>query len=360
MDLLKSIFSKTVVGLDIGVSGIKAVEVSIGKKVSLIAYNRISLPWGTITPEGTVKNDLAIIGALKKLFSGKSFSTSNVSVGIFGNSVLSKPIHMPKMAKKDIEEQIYWEAEQYIPFNIEECSIDFAVVGNTVQKVVAGTESTIEVLLVAVKKDYIQSFTGIIERAGLNPIVVDYQAFALGNAFEFNYTSELSDLTAGETNVVIDFGAGSTKLSFIERESTVFTTKISSCGSGYSQLISERLGENFDQAEVIKLTESDSALVSPIIQDYNAHLSSEVQKNIDVFLAQMGERSLRKIFYCGGGSKTPGLIEMLHDKYPEQIEPLNPIKNLIVPRSKSNMKMLEDLSCLGTVAVGLALRKPGD
>jgi len=360
MDFIKSIFDKTVVGLDIGVSGIKAVELSVGKKVSLVAYNRILLPWDSVTPEGTVKNDSAIVTALKKLVSAKNFSTRNVSVGIFGNSVLSKPIHLPKMAKKDIEEQIYWEAEQYIPFNIEECSIDFAVVGNTLQKKVIGTESAVEVLLVAVKNDYVQSFTAIIERAGLNPQVIDYQAFALGNAFEFNYRSELANLSPGETDVIIDFGAGSTKLSFVEREFTVFTTKLTSCGIGYSQLISDRLGEGIEQAEVIKLNEPDSPLVSPIIKDYNSHLISEIQKNIDVFFSQSDQRSLRKIFYCGGVSRTPGLIDLLLQKYPEQVEALDPIKNFNVPRTKNNIRMLNDLGSLGTVAIGLALRKPGD
>lgn len=360
MDFLKSIFPKTLVGLDIGVSGIKAVELGFGKRTSLIGYNRISIPWESVSPEGTIKDDGAVVSALEKLFLSKSFSTREVSVGLFGNSVLSKPISMPTMSHKDMEEQIYWEAEQYIPFNIEECSIDFAVVGNTVQQVVAGAESSVQVLLVAVKNDYIQSFSSVIERAGLKPKVIDYQAFALGNAFEFSYQDELKELNSGETDLVVDFGAGSTKLSFVEKENTVFTTKLSACGSGYSQLISERLGEGFEQGEAIKLAEPESPLVSPIIQDYNAYLVSEIQKNTDVFFSQSGDRVLRKIFFCGGASRTPGLIPLLNEKYPEQVEPLNPLKNLVVNRSESNRRMLDDFSCLGTVALGLALRKPGD
>ncbi|NBY20878.1 type IV pilus assembly protein PilM [bacterium] len=360
MDFLNSIFQKTLVGLDIGVSGIKAVELGFGKKTSLISYNRISLPWDSVTPEGTIKDDAAVVSALKKLFSAKSFSTRDVSVGLFGNSVLTKPISMPTMSRKDMEEQIYWEAEQYIPFNVEECSIDFAVVGNTVQKVVAGAESSVEVLLVAVKNDYIQSFTSVIERAGLRPTIIDYQAFALGNSFEFNYSRELAELNPGETDLIVDFGAGSTKLSFVSKENTVFTTKVPACGSGYSQLISERLGESFEQGEVLKLAEPESPLVSPIIQDYNAYLASEIQKNTDVYFSQSGDRSLRKIFYCGGASKTPGLISLLSERYPEQVENLDPLKNLFVNRTKSNQRMLDDFSCLGTVALGLALRKSGD
>ena len=360
MEFLTSIFQKRLVGLDIGISGIKAVELSLGKTNSLVAYNRISLPWDSITPEGVIKDDANIVTALQKLFSKKSFSTKNVSVGVFGNSILSKPINIPKMATKDIDEQIYWEAEQYIPFNIEECALDFSVIGNTVQKLDVSAPPQIEVLLVAAKKEYIQSFTGVIERAGLKALVIDYQPFALGNCFEFNYGSEISELVAGEIDLIIDFGAGSTKLSFIEKDNIVYTTKLNQCGSGYTQLISERIGEPFDQAEIAKLNEPDSPLINPIIEDYNAHLTSEIQKSIDVFLGQMGDRSLRRIYYCGGASRTLGLLESIQNKYPSQVEPLNPLKKIISSSSKSGARIINDLICLGSVAVGLAMRKSGD
>lgn len=360
MEFLTSIFQKRLVGLDIGISGIKAVELRLGKTNSLVAYNRISLPWNSITPEGIIKDDVAIITALQKLFSGKNFSTKNMSVGVFGNAILSKSINIPQMAKKEIDDQIYWEAEQYIPFNIEECALDFSVIGNTVQKLDVAAPAQIEVLLVAAKKEYIQSFTGVIERAGLIPIVIDYQPFALGNCFEFNYGSEVSELVGGEIDLIIDFGAGSTKLSFIEKNHIVQTTKLNQCGSGYTLLISERMGETYEQAEIVKLNEPDSPLISPIIGDYNAHLTSEIQKSIDVFLGQMGDRSLRKIYYCGGASRTLGLLESIQNKYPSQVEPLNPLKKLISSSSKSGGRIINDLICWGSVAVGLALRKSGD
>lgn len=360
MDLIKSIFTKTVVGLDIGVSGIKAVELSSDKNISLVAYNRISLPWDTISPDGVIKNEAAIVSALKKLFSGKTFSTRTVSVAVFGNSVLSKPILMPPMKPKDIEEQIYWEAEQYIPFNIDECQIDFAVVGNTVTKVESGTQSAMEVLLVAAKKDYLQSFSNLIESAGLNPKVLDYQPFAIGNAFEFNYGDELGEEAQGDTDVIVDFGAGSTKLSFIEKKNVIYTNKVSACGLGCTMLLAERLGESIDQAEQIKLTEPDSPLIHPIITDYITLLTTEVQKNIDVFFSGSPDRHLRKVFYCGGGMKTPGLIDQLCTIYPEQTEQLNPIRHLRFPKTGTNKNLIRDFSCLGTVAVGLALRKSGD
>lgn len=360
MDLIKSIFSKTVVGLDIGVSSIKAVELSVGKQVSLLGYNRIPLPMETITADGVVKNEAAIISALKKLFAGKNFSSRNVSVSVFGNSILSKPISMPQMSRKDIEDQIYWEAEQYIPFNIDECHLDFAVIGNTVQKVSAGAESTIEVLLVAAKRDYIQSFTHLIESAELKPTVIDYQAFALGNAFEFNYRDELTQVSVGETDVIIDFGAGSTKVCFVEKQNTVFNNKLSACGNGCTQVISERVGESLSQAEQIKLNDPESPLIKPIIDDYNTHLALEVQKTIEVFFNGNPERHLRNIYYCGGAAQTPGLEDRISQIYPEQVEKLESTRNLKFPRQAVSSGIIADLSSLGAVAVGLALRRPGD
>jgi type IV pilus assembly protein PilM len=360
MDFIKSIFSRTIIGLDIGVSGIKAVELNLGKKVSLAAYNRITFPWDTLTPEGVVKNESVIISALKKLFSNKNFSTQKVSVGIFGNSILSRQIQLPQMAVKDIKEQIYWEAEQYIPFNIEECTLDFAVIGNVAKKVTSGTDSQLEVLLVAAKKDYVEEFSSLVESAGLTPVVVDYQSFALGNAFEFNYRQELSQSGEGETDVIVDFGAGSTKLTFIERQNTVHNVRLNPSGFGCSQLISERIGESIEDAERAKLTEPNSPLIAPVIHDYNQLLVSEAQRNIDVFFTHSPERHLRKIFYCGGVSRTPGLIEELNNRYPAQIEDLDPIKSVFAPSTGSNGQLLRDLKCFGSVAVGLALRSPGD
>src|SRR5262249_16903769 len=154
-----------------------------------------------------------VVNAIQKIFEFRAFSSKSVAVGAFGNSIMAKKITVPRMSASELSHQLYFEAEQYIPFNVADVNLDFAIIGNN-----AATQSgtpMMDVLLVAAKKDYISSLTTLVNEAGLTAEVVDSQAFALGNSFEFNY-GHLVDSNSMAASVIIDFGAGSTKLSVVE------------------------------------------------------------------------------------------------------------------------------------------------
>ena len=170
-----------------------------------------------------------IVSALKKLFELKAFTTKRVAIGAVGNAIITKKITLPRMSPTELNEQLYWEAEQYIPVNVNEMNLDFAIIGthtqtqSPIQSQAQPGSPMMDVLLVAAKKDYISALTAIVEEAGLKPEVVDHQAFALGNSFEFNYAHLVDTSPGGVTNVIIDFGAGSTKISVVEGDKTTFT-----------------------------------------------------------------------------------------------------------------------------------------
>ncbi|MBI4403355.1 MAG: type IV pilus assembly protein PilM [Deltaproteobacteria bacterium] len=351
-----SLLRRPLIGLDIGVSGIKAVEIHHGHQCRLIAYNRVPLPWNSIQLDGDIKDRQALVEALKRLFRNGVFSSKKVVTGISGNSVMTKKITVPKMSEKELSHQLYFEAEQYLPFNIQDVNLDFAILGPTTT---TGSTAMMDVLLVAAKKDYVRSVTSLVEEAGLVPAIIDTQAFALGNAFEFNY-SHLTDHALGAANVIVDFGAGSTKLSVVEADKTVFAREFAQCGIGCTQRLAEKMAIQLPEAERLKIAQSTSPFVKPAIAEYVAEWVEEIVRTLDFFVSQSSERTLTGIYVCGGASQTDGLIQALESKVSAPVQPFNPIQNLAGSGKKMNAQAIREISFLGAVAVGLSLREPGD
>lgn len=314
MQPLKSIFARRLVGLDIGVSGIKAVELTAAKNPRLMAYNRVPLPWDAITKEGEIRKRDYVVAALKRMFEQRFFSTKRVAVGAFGNSIISKKITLPRMTRQELAHQLYWEAEQYIPFDINEVNVDFAILGNS--KGSQAQTPMMDVLLVAAKKEYIESLRSITADAGLKLDVIDHQAFAIGNAFEFNYGYTQEEAKTPSANVIVDFGAGSTKVSFVESDKTTFTRELRQSGIGCTQNISERLSIPLAEAEKIKITEPTSTLCAPIINEFTSNLVEELSRTIDFYSSQNTDVMLQGIYICGGGSQLNGLIAAMSNHFP--------------------------------------------
>lgn len=358
MRFLDTLLQKQLVGLDIGISGIKAVEISREKTPRILAYNRVPLPWDTISVEGEVKQRDILVQALKKLFSVGCFSSKKVAVSAFGRSIITKRISVPVMTEDELDHQLYWEAEQYIPFNVNEVNLDFAILGTNTQTL--AQEPKMDVLLVAAKKEFIKFLQALMKDAGLVPVLIDNQAFALGNAFSFNY-SGWAKTQGCNTSVLIDFGAGSTKVSVVEAGNTTFSRDVQACGSKCTELISQRLGTSMEEAEQAKiLAPLSEPLLESVIRDYSQNLADEINRTIDFFLSQSTDHSIDAVFVCGGGASLLGLHEALQEKMPAPIYPLNPIKHIIGTGSKINAHAIQELSALGAVATGLSLRKEGD
>jgi type IV pilus assembly protein PilM len=306
---------------------------------------------GIVSRDGEIRDKEVIIESLKKLFDNKTFSHKKVAVGISGNSIITKKISVPKMSREELKHQMYFEAEQYIPFDISEVNLDFAVINEN-------RTDSMEVLLVAAKKDYIQNVTSVIESAGLKLEVVDCQAFALGNSFEFNYlTPQKKDRS---NHVIVDFGASSTKLTIVEDDKTIFTRELRQCGINCTQLISERLSISTEQAEDLKVNQPNSPQLKTILSDYLQTLVDEISTSVDFAIAQGNEKVISGIYICGGGSRLEGLFRKLQEKFSYPIYPLNPIRKIAGSGQKMNSNALQELTYLGSVAVGLALRKPED
>src|SRR4051812_46346591 len=176
--------SKSVVGLDIGSSAVKAVELRpVGKGFRVAAIASEPVPPDSIV-DGAIVDGGAVSDAIRRLFGHTGFRTKEVVASLSGNAVIVKKISLPVMTAQELAESIYWEAEQYIPYDIQDVNLDYQVLDPG-----TGTDAkgTMEVLLVAAKKDKIADYTNVIMQAGRQAVVVDVDAFALQNAYEANY-----------------------------------------------------------------------------------------------------------------------------------------------------------------------------
>ena len=192
--------SKSIVGLDVGSSSIKAVELSAkgkGGNFELAHVGVAQVPAEAIV-QGAFLNSSAITDAIREAVENAKIKTKNVAAAVCGHSVIVKRVSLPQMTRDELDEQIRWEAEQYIPFDVNEVNLDFQILESS------DDEGQMDVLLVAAKKDLIDDYVQVITEAGLIPVAVDVAAFAVENAFEANY-----DVAAGDVIALVNIGAPS-------------------------------------------------------------------------------------------------------------------------------------------------------
>src|SRR5512137_1868513 len=196
---------KLAVGLDIGSSSVKLVHLKEGKRgLQLLAWGSAPLPPEAIV-DGALMNSSAIVQAIQDLVAQFKVKAKEVAIGVRGHSVIIKKIQLPKVTQEQLDEQIQWEAEQYIPFDVKDVNIDTQIL--TPEGDAAGQ---MDVLLVAAKKDMINDYTSVCAEAGLTATVVDVDAFAVQNAFEANY-----DGMGDETVVLVNVGAAVSNINVI-------------------------------------------------------------------------------------------------------------------------------------------------
>src|SRR5580765_2140104 len=225
---------KSVVGLDIGSSAVKAIELKPQGKngFKIAAYASEPVPPDTIV-DGAIIDAVAVADAIRRIFDSKRFNATDVIASLSGSSVIVKKIALPVMTEAELAESIHWEAEQYIPFDIQDVNIDYQVLD------AGGAESgkqTMDVLLVAAKKDKIADYAGVIAQAGRTPVVMDVDAFAVQNCFEANYGNE-----PGAVVVLLNAGASAININILSDNQSLFTRDISMGGNAYTEAVQKEL-----------------------------------------------------------------------------------------------------------------------
>jgi type IV pilus assembly protein PilM len=341
--------AKSIVGLDIGSSSIKAIELKRAKGEITVSHLGMEALASDIVVDSMIVDSGSVSSAISKIFGLHGIKTKNVATSVSGHSVIVKPIKVQPMSEAELAEGITAEAAQHIPFDISDVNLDFEILNPES----GGTQ--MDVLLVAVKKDKILNYTNVLSLAGKTPAVVDIDAFALQNCYEYNYQP------AHDTTVaLLNLGASVMNINIVKGTTPLFTRDVSVGGNQYTDSLQKELDLSFEDAEALKLgkkvgTVSEDAK-QPILQQVTEIIVLEIQKTFDFFRATAPGEHIDRIYIAGGSSKVPGLVEALRQEFSLPVEVLNPFQRIMPPADAGENEMLEQNPGQLAVAVGLALR----
>jgi len=347
---------KAVVGLDIGSSSVKAVELkAVGKGFKVVAFAIEPVPPDSIV-DGAIIDGAAVADAIRRVFENKAFRTKEVAASLSGNAVIVKKINLPVMTAAELAESIYWEAEQYIPFDIQDVNLDYQILDAG-----TGAESTgtMDVLLVAAKKEKIADYTGVISQAGRVPVIVDVDAFALQNAYEVNY-----GLDPEAVVVLLNAGASAININILTGDQSLFTRDVSIGGNAYTEAVQKELNLPFDSAEQMKRGQPVEGVsaeeVAAVLHAMTENVLLEIQKTFDFFKATASSDRIDRIVLSGGASRVDGFVAALQERFNTSVEVFDPFKKIAFDAARLGITDSEGLIPTAAVAVGLALRRVGD
>ena len=340
--------TKSIVGLDIGSSSIKAVELKKSRGGIEVTHLGLEPLASDIVVDSMIVDSGSVATAITKIFTDNNIKGRAVATSVSGHSVIVKPVKMATMSDQDLAHSIQAEAAQYIPFDISDVNIDYQILSED------GAGPQMDVLLVAVKKDKILNYTNVLSLAGKSPAIVDIDAFALQNCYEYNY-----EPAPGSTVALLNLGASVMNINIVEGSTPLFTRDVSVGGHQYTDSLQKELDLSFEEAEALKLgqkvgTVSEDAKL-PILQQVTEIIVLEIQKTFDFFRATAAGEHIERIYMAGGSSQVPGLIEALRQEFSIPVETLNPFQR-IEPPTGPGAELFENNAGQLAVAVGLALR----
>jgi type IV pilus assembly protein PilM len=342
---------RSVVGLDIGSSALKAVELKPargGFELVHIAHQNLQTD---IIVDGHIIDLNYVSDCIGRVWTDNGIKTNQVATSLSGHAVIVKRITLPTMTDEELDEQIHWEAEQYIPFDINDVNLYHEVMGHD------ASGQNMDVLLVACKRDKIAQFTQVISQAGKQPVIVDVDAFALQNAYEVNYHP-----APNQTVALLDIGASVMTINIVRGTTSVFARDISAGGNQYTDLLQKELHLTFEQAEAVKRgAEVDQSVpeeqARPSIQSVSEMLGLEIQRTLDFFRSTATDSSaIDRMLIAGGSSKVPQLTQYLSDKFQMPVDRFDSFRSIKFDRKRFDDEYLAELSPNMAIAVGLAVR----
>ncbi len=343
------------VGLDIGSSAVKAVALRRGRGGwSLVAAGEAPLPEGSLQ-DGAAAEPTAVSEAVNSLFDTLKMRRARVAAALSGHAVIVKRLSLPAMSQAELNEAIPWEAEQYIPFDLSEVQLDFQVLNSGTD----AAKTSLDVLLVAAKRDRIDDRTGVILQTGRRPAVLDIEAFALANAYQMNYPERNDQLAA-----LVHVGRAVTIVCLLERGEPVFTRDISIGGQIHLEAIERELGPSgVDQLAARRILHGQfpddlsADQVAAILREASAQLVLEVRKTVDFYRATAPVEKVNRIVLSGGAYQAVGLVDLLAHEFDAPVDVFDPFRRVNRPARAIGADVAGPAYA---VAVGLAMRQEGD
>ena len=344
--------------VDIGTHSVKMAQISGSKnKFELMNFSLMPLKEGCIV-DGVIQQPDEVVDTLANMIKAEKIDTKYAVASIAGEAVIIKKIRVPLMTEEELAQNIQKEAEQYIPFDIDDVSIDFQILNTKNNGSEENqNEGTMEILLVAVQRDIIESRIDILYDAGLRPAIIDLDVFAMVNAFELGV-----DLNGREHEAiaVIDLGESFTHLNIMQDGLTAYTRDIPFGGSQCTKKLMTQFELPYKEIAKLKLGEIPSEIKSDevievIVKSFDKILA-EVQKSFE-FFSTTSNSQVDRVLLTGGGALIAGVDGLFSHRLETPVEILNPMKGIKVNKRKFDQNTIEAMGPLSTVAIGLAARR---
>lgn len=339
---------KTMVGLDIGSSAIKVVELAQkGGEAHLIRFGMVDLAPEAIV-EGEVMDRQLLVETIQNLFERTGIHSRRVVTGVSGRGVIVKKITMEKLPTAEAREAIHWEAEQHVPYDINDVALDFEILNRDVGP------TQMQVLLVAAKRDLISAHADLVREAGLIPAVIDVNSFAVQNAAELAY-----DFQPNEVVALVNIGAELTNINLVQGGMPLYTQDLSLGGNSFIEGLQKRHHVGRDEAvTALRAAEADAGLdLAPVIKSFCADVGTALERSLVYLKSNADADHLDRVLLSGGGARIHGLAAALGERLRVPVEVADPLRRVRFTPEVFGADDPSDVAPQLAVGIGLALRK---
>ena len=344
--------NRTVIGVDIGLSQVKLAELKkSGSTYKLVNYAAVDLPEGSLIEDEIQKPD-EILKSLEQAIELSGTSATSVAIALFGPNTVARKLQLAGGSYEEIDDQVSWEAEQYLPFSIDDSMLSFHIFGEN-------DGGGVDVLVAAARSDLLLNFKELIEKSKLRVKIVDLGLIATTNVFEHVLADRLND--PSKSWVLMDIGAQKTSFIIYRQGAIVFAKEMNIGGVMITEEIQRQMGVNYFEAEDLKMTGDENGNlpeeILEIIDDILEAFFAEIKKTVDFYISSTSDESLSECVITGGGALIPGITEGLEALLSYPVMVLNPFDVIEYDKKKFDEEMINSIAFRGVVALGLGMRE---
>ncbi|MCG8635712.1 MAG: pilus assembly protein PilM [Desulfobacterales bacterium] len=342
------------VGLDIGSAFVKVAELKMSKKGNSLEKFGVAQVAEGVVSEGRIMDMEGLAETIRNLFKSQKIKEKKVAISTGGHSVVIKTISTAKVPEKELHKTIRSEAEQYIPYDIDDVNIDYQVLGES-----EFSPDQMNVLLVAVKQDLVAEYIELIRMAGLTPSIIDVDTFALQNLYE-----TLPENDPEQVTLLLDVGASKTSMNILKENNSLMMRDMMSGFNQIHEAVSERYEIDLEAAGDIilgrKAPPDDPGALVEIQQAISNAWCAEICEVVHTFESNANDMKLNKVVVSGGGGFIEGFAKSLASELAVPIAGINSFEGLIVDPKRFPDEMLEKAKLQSPIALGLAMRRVND
>ncbi len=333
------------IGLDVGSGFVKLVEIDHSGEQPEVVHVAMRPLVADAIVEGEIMDPGLVSDTIGGLIQEAGLKGRDVVTAVGGHDVIIKPIEMDRMKESDAREVIRWEAEQHVPFDIKSVELDFQILNPLAEGL------QMEVLLVAAKRELVDNKVSLLLDAGVSPCVIDVDAFALHNAFEYNYPEAMEGIVA-----LVNVGHETTNVNILEDGTPILTRDIPFGSRRVREDLQRERGLTAEQAEDIVQGREEFAEMPQLVESSADEVAVGIERASAFLMTRQSGAGLGQIFLSGGGARIPGMSEALGRRMSVETQVVNPFERIPVRADMGGNVILEEAAPMLLLPLGLALR----